>query len=104
MSSSSGHVCFARGQVTPDSHWVRYEADPRADLDTMWNRIISGPTGNGTRIRLASREQISKSHSSNVICTLDYRHGLICLCSERLRPTLASIQPPAQRLLVFLPR
>lgn len=65
MSSSSGHVCFAPGQNTPGNHRVIYGADPRADLDTMWNRIIYVPTGNGIPIQLASRDQISKVHSTN---------------------------------------
>ena len=68
MSSSSDHVCFAPNQNIPGNYWVRYGADPRADRDAMWNRIISGPTGNGTPIRLASREQIGKVHSNNVTC------------------------------------
>jgi hypothetical protein len=70
----------------------------------MWNIIIYDPIGNGTPIRLSSREQISKVHNNNVICILDYRHVLVCFCSETLRPTLASIQPPAQNVLVFLLR
>lgn len=66
MSSTSGHVCFAPGQKTTGNQWVRCGADPKADQDTMWNRIIYDPIGNGTPIRLASREQISKVHNNNV--------------------------------------